>query len=124
MVNSSEEDTQSPVFDRDIANANANADSANEIITVEHNKRGFDAIPQPTENLSQPLVIELLLLISKRYYLYQYLKVKSKPFYAIFAIIPPMPIYFLLTNMPANFLTFLVWEGAGVVQDDKYLKWQ
>jgi len=52
MVNSSEEDTQSPVFDRDIANANANADSANEIITVEHNKRGFDAIPQPTENLS------------------------------------------------------------------------
>ena len=52
MVNSSEEDTQSPVFDRDIASANANADSANEIITVEHNKRGFDAIPQPTENLS------------------------------------------------------------------------
>ena len=52
MVNSSEEDTQSPVFDRDIANANANADSANEIITVEHNKRGFDAIPQPPENLS------------------------------------------------------------------------
>ena len=50
MVNSSEEDTQSPVFDN--ANANANADSANEIITVEHNKRGFDAIPQPTENLS------------------------------------------------------------------------
>ena len=52
MVNSSEEDTQSPVFDRDIASANANADNANEIITVEHNKRGFDAIPQPPENLS------------------------------------------------------------------------
>ena len=50
MVNSSEEDTQSPVFDRDIANANA--DNADEIITVEHNKRGFDAIPQPPENLS------------------------------------------------------------------------
>ena len=50
MVNSSEEDTQSPVFDRDIANANA--DIANEIITVEHNKHGFDAIPQPQENLS------------------------------------------------------------------------
>ena len=52
MVNSSEEETQSPVFDRDIANANANGDGADETITIEHNKRGFDAIPQPPENLS------------------------------------------------------------------------